>query len=160
MNVPTLALAFAESVSVLPVVAGSGIKEAVTPLGKPDADKLTLPPKPLIGLTAIVLVAPVPCTMLRLAGDAERLKSADGTTVSETEVELVTLPEVPVIVSENVPVVADAATDSVRELLLVLLGLGANVEVTPPGNPAAEKVTLPLKPFCGVTVIVLEPLLP
>jgi hypothetical protein len=35
-----------------------------------------------------------------------------------------------------------------------------NDAVTPPGTPDADKLTLPLKPFCGVTVIVLVPLVP
>ena len=32
--------------------------------------------------------------------------------------------------------------------------------MTPLGNPEADRVTLPVKPFSGETVIVLEPLLP
>ena len=36
-------------------------------------------------------------------------------------------------------------------------GFGLKEAVTPPGKPEAVKMTLPLKPFCGVTVIVLEP---
>jgi hypothetical protein len=37
------------------VVAEGGLKEAVTPLGNPDADKLTLPLKPFSGATVMVL---------------------------------------------------------------------------------------------------------
>jgi len=49
---------------------------------------------------------------------------------------------------------------SVRTLVLVVLA-GLNVEaVTPLGTLEAESVTLPLKPYCGVTVMVLVPLLP
>jgi len=36
-----------------------GLKEALTPLGKPEADKLTLPVKPFCGVTVTVLV-PLP----------------------------------------------------------------------------------------------------
>ena len=50
----------AESVSVLDVAVGSGMKEAVTPLGKPEAVRFTAALKPFNGLTVIVLVAPVP----------------------------------------------------------------------------------------------------
>jgi hypothetical protein len=32
--------------------------------------------------------------------------------------------------------------------------------VTPVGKPEALKATVPLKPFCGVTVMVLVPLVP
>jgi hypothetical protein len=39
-------VALAVSVNELVLVAEAGLKDAVTPLGKPDADKLTLPLKP------------------------------------------------------------------------------------------------------------------
>jgi hypothetical protein len=35
-----------------------------------------------------------------------------------------------------------------------------NDAVTPAGNPEADKLTLPLKPFCGVTPMVALRLLP
>ena len=72
-TVPVVAVPLAVSVNVLVVVAGFGLNDAVTPLGRPDADKLTLPLNPFCGVTVIVLVPPTPCTMLRLLGDAERL---------------------------------------------------------------------------------------
>ena len=87
------------------------------------------------------------------------MKSAAGVTASEREVVFVRLPDVPVTVTVKVPVVAAAFAESVSTLL-VFEGLGANEAVTPLGKPEAEKVTLPLKPFCGTTVIVLEPLVP
>src|SRR5713101_5572905 len=64
--VPTGAALLAESVSVLVPV---GLKEAVTPLGKPDADKLTVPEKPPCGVTVMVLVLLAPCMKLRLLGE-------------------------------------------------------------------------------------------
>jgi len=42
-------LAWRVSVNVLVAVAGMDWKEPVTPLGKPDADKLTLPLNALLG---------------------------------------------------------------------------------------------------------------
>ncbi len=49
---------------------------------------------------------------------------------------------------------------SVRTLVLVVLA-GLNVEaVTPLGRPETDSATLPVKPFCGVTVMVLVPLPP
>ncbi len=49
---------------------------------------------------------------------------------------------------------------SVRTLVLpVLAGLNAEA-VTPLGTLEAESVTLPVKPFSGLTVIVLVPLPP
>ena len=60
VNVPVAAEGPAESVSVLVVALVSGMKDAVTPLGKPEAARFTLALKPFSGLTVIVLVAPVP----------------------------------------------------------------------------------------------------
>jgi hypothetical protein len=73
VTVPMVAALLAASVIVLVVVAGLGLNDAVTPLGSPDTDKLTLPLKPFSGVTVIVLVPLVPCVMLRLVGDAERV---------------------------------------------------------------------------------------
>jgi hypothetical protein len=72
LDVPVVAVASAVNVNVLVLVVLLGLKEAVTPLGRPEADKLTLPLKPFCGMTVIVLVPMVPCTTLMLAGDAER----------------------------------------------------------------------------------------
>jgi hypothetical protein len=80
-------------------------------------------------------------------------------TVRETGVVLVKLPDVPVMVIVTVPVVAVPLAVSVKVLLLVVL-LGLNDAVTPLGRPDADKLTLPLKPFCGVIVMVLVPLAP
>jgi hypothetical protein len=74
-------------------------------------------------------------------------------------VEFVKLPEVPVMVAVTVPVVPVLLADSVR-VLVVVAGFVLNDAVTPLGRPEADKLTLPLKPFCGVTVIVLVPALP
>jgi len=74
VTVPVIAVLLAVSVNVLVPVVLFGLKEAVTPLGRPEADKLTLPLKPFCGLTVIVLVPLAPCSMLRLLGDAEREK--------------------------------------------------------------------------------------
>ena len=68
---PVVAVLLAVSVNVLVVVAGFGLKDAVTPLGRPDADKLTLPLKPFRGVSVIVLVPLPPCAMVKLLGDAE-----------------------------------------------------------------------------------------
>ena len=68
---PVVAVLLAASVKVLVAVAGFGLKVAVTPLGRPDADKLTLPLKPFRGVSVIVLVPLPPCVMVKLLGDAE-----------------------------------------------------------------------------------------
>ena len=46
MDVPVVARLLAVSVKELVVVVEAGLKAAVTPLGKPDADRVTLPVKP------------------------------------------------------------------------------------------------------------------
>ena len=66
----------AVSVKVLEVVLLAGLKDAVTPLGKADVEKLITSVKPFIGLAVIVLVPPMPpCVMVKLVGEEERLKS-------------------------------------------------------------------------------------
>ena len=93
--------------------------------------------------------------MLKLAGDVEREKFAAAMTVNGTVVEFDSIPEVPVTVTGRVPVAAPEDAVSVNRDV-VAAGFGLNVAVTPLGKPDAVKVTLPLKPFCGVTAMVVE----
>ncbi len=72
---------------------------------------------------------------------------------------LVRLPEVPVMVTVAVPSVAELAALSVSVPGLVVLA-GLNDAVTPVGRPDAARATAPVKPFCGVIVIVLVALAP
>ncbi len=68
--VPVVAAALAVNVSVLDVVVGFRLKAAVTPLGRPDAARLTLPLNPFAGFTVIALVPLLPCTTLNVLGVA------------------------------------------------------------------------------------------
>jgi hypothetical protein len=68
-------------------------------------------------------------------------------------------PEVPVMVTVDVPVVAVELAVNVTELVEVV-GLVPKLAVTPEGNPEAERVTLPVNPPESVTVMVLLALLP
>jgi hypothetical protein len=52
------------------------------------------------------------------------------------------------------PVVAALVAVSVIALELLVVGLGLNTAVTPLGRPEAAKLTLPVKPLAGVTVMV------
>ena len=74
VTVPVAAVALAVKVSVLVVEAGFGLKPAVTPLGKPVAERVTLPLNPFIGVMLIVLVPLLPCVTVTLLGDGERVK--------------------------------------------------------------------------------------
>ena len=159
VNVPVVAVLPAFSVSVLLLLVGFVLNDAVTPLGSPDADKVTLPLKPFCGVTVIVLVPLAPRAMLKLFGNAESVKFGAAFTVSAMVVLCVKLPDVPVMVTVTVPVVAVALAVSVN-VLVAVAGFALNDAVTPLGRPDADKLTLPLKPFCGLTEIVLIPLVP
>ena len=85
VTVPVVAVLLAESVSLLEVVAGLELKEAVVPLRMPEADKVTLELKPFEGVMVMVVVPLVPRAMLKLVGDADSLKFGGGAvTVKET----------------------------------------------------------------------------
>jgi hypothetical protein len=66
-----VAALLAVNVSVLVVAVLLGLNDAVTPLGRPDADKLTLPLKPFCGVTVMVLAPLVPCRIVKLLDDVE-----------------------------------------------------------------------------------------
>ena len=72
VTVPVAALTLAASVNVLVFAVLVGLNDAVTPAGRPDADKPTLPLKPFCGLTVIMLVPLAPWMIVKLFGDAER----------------------------------------------------------------------------------------
>ena len=81
------------------------------------------------------------------------MKLCDALTVSAIVVLAVSEPEVPVMVTVEVPVVAELPAVKVTTLLPVV-GLVPNAAVTPVGRPEAVSVTLPLKLFTSVTVMV------
>lgn len=159
VTVPVVAVLLAVSVNVLVFVVLPRLNEAVTPEGKPEADKVTLPLKPLSGFTVIVLAPLAPCVTVRLLGEAESVKFGGGLTVRESVVELDRLPDEPVMVTVAVPVVAVPVAVSVRVLVPVVLA-GLNDALTPVGRPDADKLTLPLKPLSGLMEMVLVPLAP
>ena len=80
-------------------------------------------------------------------------------TVSATVVDAVSVPDVPLMVTIEVPEVAELLAVKVRTLLPVA-GLVPNAAVTPAGNPEAARVTLPLKGLTSETAIVSVPLAP
>jgi len=100
-----------------------------------------------------------PITLVGFRVSEESAGRGIGFTVRLIVVDLVKALAVPVMVAVTVPVVAAPLTASVN-VLVVELGLGLNEALTPLGSPDADKLTPPLKPFWGVTVIVLVPIPP
>ena len=80
-------------------------------------------------------------------------------TARSSVVTAVKLPDVPVMVMVEVPATTVSVAVSVSVLALGSL-TGLKAAVTPLGKPEAEKLTLELNPFCGVTVMVLVPTSP
>jgi hypothetical protein len=157
VTVPVAAVLLAVNVRRLVLVAGFVPNAAVTPEGSPVALSVTLPVNPFAGVTLIVLVPPVPpWVIVPLAGDADRPKFGvtGAFTVNETVVVCVKLPEMPVMVTLTVPVVAVLLAVNVSRLVLVA-GFVPKAAVTPEGSPEALSVTLPLKPLVGFIAIVL-----
>ena len=68
---------------------------------------------------------------------------------------LLRLPDVPVTVTVKVPIVAVPAADRVKRLVVVA-GFVPKTALTPLGRPDAVNFTLPLNPFSGLIVIVVE----
>jgi hypothetical protein len=100
-----------------------------------------------------------PMTLVGFSVNEETVGRGGGVTVRAIVVVCVKLPDVPVMVTVTVPVVATLLAASVN-VLVVVAGLGLNDAVTPLGRPEADKLTLPLKPFCAVILIALVPLPP
>jgi hypothetical protein len=158
---PEVAELLAVNVSALVLVVVAGLNAAVTPLGNPEAVRATLPVNPPLGLTVIVAgELLLPCVTLNDPGAADKLKFCGGFTVRLMLVVCTVLPDVPVTVIVAGPVVAELLAVNVSVLVLVVVA-GLNAAVSPLGNPEAVKVTLPVNPPVGLTVIVVgEPLLP
>lgn len=159
VTVPVAAVPLAVNVNVPVPVVLVGLNEGVTPLGRPDADNVTLPLKPLSGFTVMALEPLDPCVMVKLLGEAESVKLGGRLIVRESVVELVKLPALPVMVTVAEPVVAVLLAVRVNVLVPVVL-VGLNDAVTPAGNPEAERVTLLLKPPNALLVMLLVPLPP
>ena len=140
---PTVAVLLAVSVNTLEPVAGFVANAAVTPLGRPVADNVTLPLNPFAPVTEIVLVVLPPCATVTVPGAADSVKLGGGLIVNVVA-EAVTVPD-----SGNghrhgatvaVPLAVSVST------LEFVVGFVANAAVTPAGNPVAASVTLPLNP--------------
>jgi len=74
VKVPGVTVPAADRITRVLAKVGFVPKVTATPFGKPEAVKLTLPLNPLRGLIEMTVEAEAPCSMLKLAGDAERRK--------------------------------------------------------------------------------------
>ena len=157
--VPAAAVALAVKVSRLAPVVGLVPNTAVTPLGKPDAASVTLPVNPPESITVMVSVPLLPSAIDSADAERESVKFGGPVTVRLIVVDAVSVPEVPVIVTVDVPAMAVALAVSVSRLAPVV-GLVPNIAVTPLGKPDAARVTLPVNPPVPVTVMVSVPLPP
>jgi len=148
------------NVTTLEVVEDAGLNEAVTPVGWPVAANVTLPVKGLTSVTVIVSVPLAPWAIDKVAAEGFSVKvPVPETTLSVMGVVAVLLPEVPVTVTVNAPVVAVLLAVSVRTLEVVEEA-GLNEAVTPLGKVDVVNDTLPVNPARSVTVMVSVPLLP
>lgn len=147
-------------VSVLVVVAGLGEKLAVTPAGRPAMLRFTFAEKPLAGVMRTESVALLPWFIVIADVLGARANRGGSDTDSATLAVCVSDPETAVIVKmAGPPTVAVVDAMSVN-VLLAAVGLGEKLAVTPVGNPAMLKVTLPEKLFSAAMVNVSVTLLP
>jgi hypothetical protein len=153
---PGAAVALAVRVSVLAPVVLTGLKAAVTPVGKPDAANATAPVKPFCAPTAMLLVALADCGTLTLFGVAVNVNDGGVVIVSATFAVLVNVPEVPVMVMLAAPSAAVALAVNVK-VLVVTADTEVNDAVTPDGSPDTARFTVPEKLFCGLIVMVTAP---
>ncbi len=115
-----------------------------------------------------IVIVVVPCEdrlMVKLVGDADKLKLAAAGAVTSERLSrfCVTLPPAPVIVIVYVPVAVVEATAMVMVEVPepgAAIDVGLKLTVTPVGWPVAVKATAESKPPETVVVIVDVPLLP
>ena len=149
-------------VELAPLLTLVGLKEAVAPLGRPLALKLTVWEAPLVVAVEMVLVVLLPCATLTMAGLALMEKSGGwGLTVSETVVLWVAEGPAPVTVTLTVPVGVDEVVAIVMvELPPVVTLVGLKLAVAPLGKPLALKLTVCEEPVVSAVEMVLVPLAP
>ncbi len=142
--------------------------EAVGPVGDTATPRVTLPVKPLRLVRVIVEFPDDPCTMLKVVGLEDMLKSGP-TTVTAVVAELDGDPPVPVPVTVivYVPTGVELVVEIVRvdgavppAVKVTVLGLNEKVRPITGTVVDAARVTLPAKLFRLVTVMVEVAVLP
>ena len=92
VKVPVAATPDAEKVRVLVVVAGLGLKAAVTPDGSPEAERATLPLKPFCGVMITIVLLPAPCTTVTPPAESAKFGTGVETGQLLTRLAAFTLP--------------------------------------------------------------------
>jgi len=109
---PMVAELLAARVSVLVVVVLAGLTEAVTPFGRPEGAKLTLPVKPFWAFTVIVLVPLLPRATPKAPGLADSVKFGGGCEDPETPPQPARLP------SAQVPARSQPQSGTLADLVI------------------------------------------
>jgi hypothetical protein len=126
------------------------------PPGVPSTLQLTLK------FVVLPVTVPVNCCVWVVAATAAmpgEMLTTIVATVRLSAVVCVKLPDVPVTITADVPVVAELLALSVK-VLAPVAGSGLNDAVTPAGSvDVTARFTLPVKPFVGFIVMVLVLLL-
>jgi hypothetical protein len=160
--VPAVAALLAAKVTMLEPVVGLVPKLAVTPLGSPEAARVTAP---LNGLTSVTEMVSVALALLAIdsveaEGASEKLPvGVVPVTVRAMVVLALNEPDVPEMMMVLVPAVAALLAAKVT-MLEPVVGLVPKLAVTPLGSPEAARVTAPLNEPTSVTAIVSVALAP
>ena len=102
VKVPDAAVPLADRVSRLVVLAGFVPNRALTPLGKPDAVKFTLPLKPFTGLIVIVVKPDAPWRKVKVPGAVDSVNPGWGADDSQLLTKFAAL-TVPMPVAKSQP---------------------------------------------------------
>lgn len=133
-----------------PPVIVVGVSPQVMPLvGEVAIVKVTVPAKPLDGLTVMIALNGEPTFPLRLVGAALMLKSS---IVNVAVVEWESVPLVPVIVSVYVPAIVELQdTEAAPDAVMLDGKIGPQLRLA---GRVSVRLTVPTKPFRKFTVIV------
>jgi hypothetical protein len=143
---PRAAVLLAVNVSTLAEGVEFGLNDAVTPLGSPETERLTLPANPYCGYALMVVELELPGANATPPG-FESVKPG-AKIPSATKPVAVWVPETPVTVRVYCPKGAVGATVRVSAEL-DNVGFVANDAVTPVGSPDTDRFTLPENPYSG-----------
>lgn len=155
---PVVAELLAVRVSKLLPVVGLVPKAAVTPLGIPDAVRVTGPVNPPTSVTLMVSVPPVSGLIVSADAEGASVKlpvPEEGVNVIARVMDLLIPPEVTVTVAVKVPVAAVLLAVKVITKV-VEVGL-VTVTATPEGMPEMEIPGVPVAPVTVMVQVALPP---